>query len=468
MPTNTATPYNANIAPAPTNNATSVATGKPTYAPLLPSLAMSPVHSAILDAHDTTLKALSKPAPTAPLAAAPTNAPSSSDPITAIPAASQAAAKASGTFGTPGTLAPQADGGTSTTTPSTTFPGLIGQLASTAQGNIPIGQSAADIAAKYGEQIAGVGNLGAGQVAGDLSTGTTPIGEGNAAIASNAASSRISALSAAEQAALQGTGQQLTAQGQAGTGLNNAAGLVAPSASFPFVFNPATGTFTAPGAGGTSTPTAGAPTLTYNPATDSQTFAKSVMNHQIGYDDAIKALSYGSNGPNAAGQLSAAILAAGGNPTILQTQSGIQSDQEVQAQAYQSAHQQATLLGNQLQDLITSFGLNPSDINAANAGIQAIAKNTSDARYQILNNYLADVAARYSQILTPPGGSATDTTRSVATGMLNGIASGKSILDTMNALDEQAKAVTAGVRTIGSDSSNTGDSSGASSFAEQW
>ena len=139
----------------------------------------------------------------------------------------------------------------------------------------------------------------------------------------------------------------------------------------------------------------------------------------------------------------------------LEAQKATAGQQYQQTEQYKSAHQQAQNLQAQLGDLITTFGLNPSDINLANAGIQKIAANVSDPKYKILSNYLADVASRYSQILTPAGGSSTDTTRAVATGMLDGIASGKSIIEVMNALDQQAQAVIAGVTT-----SNTGTPSG--------
>lgn len=139
------------------------------------------------------------------------------------------------------------------------------------------------------------------------------------------------------------------------------------------------------------------------------------------------------------------------------------SSQYQQTEQYKSAHQQAQNLQSQLTDLISTFGLNPADLNIANAGIQKIAQNTSDARYKILENYLADVASRYAQILTPAGGAATDTTRAVATSMLDSIASGKSIIDVMNALDQQAAAVVSGVNT-----NNTGQAPSNNTGAITW
>jgi hypothetical protein len=57
---------------------------------------------------------------------------------------------------------------------------------------------------RYASQIEQLGKLGAGAVAGNLSTGTNVVGSGNAAIASQSASQRMNALADAQSAALQG------------------------------------------------------------------------------------------------------------------------------------------------------------------------------------------------------------------------------------------------------------------------
>lgn len=98
------------------------------------------------------------------------------------------------------------------------------QTAQYGAGNIPIGQNAADIAANYGAQIANVGNKGAQFESGQLTTGTTPVAEGNAAITAQTTAAQQQALAQGESAALQGTGQQLTAQQQAEAAANAAAG----------------------------------------------------------------------------------------------------------------------------------------------------------------------------------------------------------------------------------------------------
>ncbi len=107
-------------------------------------------------------------------------------------------------------------------TANPTQSGLVQSLQDTAKGNAQIGQDARAIADRYSAEINRVGGLGAGAVAGDMSTGTNVVGSGNANLASNAASARMTALGTAEQAALQGTGQQLTGQSQQANAFNNA------------------------------------------------------------------------------------------------------------------------------------------------------------------------------------------------------------------------------------------------------
>lgn len=157
----------------------------------------------------------------------------------------------------------------------------------------------------------------------------------------------------------------------------------------------------------------------------------------------------------AAGEQAVAGAAGGATANVISTQTQ-------QIEGYKSALQQGQNLQSQLSDLISTFGLNPNDLNAANSGIQKIAQNISSPQYQILKNYINDVANTYAQVLTPPGGAATDTTRSIATSMLDATASGKSIQSVMQSLDQAAQAKIAGVSTT---QSNHSSSSGSSLFS---
>lgn len=388
--------------------------------------------------------------------------------------------------------------------PTSTQTGLIKDLRNTAQGNFAIGKKAGEISDMYGGQIARVGGLGAAAQAGYNSSGTNIVGAGNAAIASQSASQRMTALAAGQQAALQGTAQQLTGQSQAAstqnaglvgantqqanqisgtgtalnaanaqqtntiTGLSNAAGYAQPiqagmgmsvinpqtgvpitgvPTNIPYgqaIFNPATGQII--GGGGAN----------LDPQTTANDLAQKVINKQMTYDQAVSSLSYAGGAgqqflnnalrtldPNFNIPLTTASISgqSAGVQAVNAAPGTTQADQYSQIAAYKSSMQQGQQLASQLDDLIKSFNLNPSNLNVANAAIQKIAANTSDPKYQILSNYLSDVASRYSQVLTPPGGNATDMTRSIAASMINATASGKSIRDVLNSLDQQAQAV---------------------------
>jgi len=101
---------------------------------------------------------------------------------------------------------------------------LLAKLEQEAQANKAIGEQARSLSEDYGKQIAEVGRLGAGAVAGNLSTGSNLVGSGNAAIASQSASQRMQALGQAQTAALQGTGQQLSATSQLTNALTSGLG----------------------------------------------------------------------------------------------------------------------------------------------------------------------------------------------------------------------------------------------------
>lgn len=288
---------------------------------------------------------------------------------------------------------------TTPTTIPTTFPGLVGSLAKTS--TTPNAQyqdystQAADAykkAAEYGRQVA--------QAESDVQHNPNYSIDTGVGLAGQIAQNEGLKAAALTQTA-QGLGtlanQGLTAKGQEISGLGTAAGLASPTLGSigQVPFNPLSG----------------------------------------GQGNIL--------GSDSSGGLSSAA-------NLLGSFQGAQStaaNQQQQIESYKSAHQQAQNLQSQLTDLITTFGLNPSDINAVNAGIQTIAKNTSSPQYKTLDNYLQDIASRYAQILTPTGGSQTDTTRAVATGMIDSLASGNSIIQVLNTLDQQAQAVISGVKT---------------------
>lgn len=369
----------------------------------------------------------------------------------------------------------------STTTASggTTFPGIINSLATTAQngstvgqnatnatlnygaGNIPIGTDAANIASQYGQQIANVGAHGAQFEGGQLTTGTSPVAQGNAAVTAQTTAAEQTALAQGEQGALQGTAQQLTAQqqaadaaelaaGQANTaqantqsGLTNAGTLSAPTSNFPFKFDPLTGSFT--NAAGAS-----AGSLTYNPTTDAATLAKEVINNQIPYSDAVTAMGYAPNGVGT-GALQQAIVQAGGNIAALEGQaSGISAAAAAPGQAaatnigtsgtaqtgayntiYSNATQAAATysqqqsainsIGNQaLQLMANTPGINPNSSQFLNTKLNQVGTQLSSPQYAAFNTAIQSLQARIGSALQAGEipTAATSNAESIANGSL--------------------------------------------------
>ena len=310
--------------------------------------------------------------------------------------------------------------------PSPVQTGLVQNIADAAGGFSGIGKEAQRISEEYGKRIANVGQLGAGAVAGALSTGTDVVGSGNAAIASQSASSRMSALASAQDAALKGTGQQLDAQsGQVGafgtalggantqqaqqlSGLTSAAGFGQPSGNYPFVFDPLTGQFNQAGGGGGGG------------ISNPQQIAQALMSEQMTWEQAKAALSY--LGPTSESMLSSAVLAAGGNPLQLQTQgasqqsnlgtqqtaqtdiarSGLEKttqDYVAMTSAAQFADQQAAAVTN----ILGAAGLNDATSKDYNKVLNNLKGRFGDTNYAALNTALIEARAAYANLLSTGG-----------------------------------------------------------------
>lgn len=374
----------------------------------------------------------------------------------------------------------------SQTTQPETFGGIVNNLVDTSQNgsqnatqattgllqapqqNQQIGDEAKQIANNSRAALEKLAQQATGYEGGQLTTGTSPVASGNAAITANLAAQQGQRISQAEQAALQGNVQELTAQNQGQQGLTSA-GSVANTQQA----NQQSGLTSA---GNLAQPSATAQgQTTYDPLTNSfsggsygtnlQTVVQAIENGNMGYTDGVNSLS--SLSPTAKADVLAALgqgfdtVASDANAA---TRANIIGTQGSQVAGYQSALQQGQNLQSQLTDLITSFGLNPNDVNAVNTGLQKIAANISSPQYKILQNYVNDIANTYAQVLTPPGGSATDTTRGIATSMLDATAKGTSLIATMKALDEAAQAKIAGVSTTGASQKAITSSSNASAL----
>lgn len=330
----------------------------------------------------------------------------------------QVAGLNNGALGTPG---PTPTAPVAPTIP--TYAGLLGSLitaANSTQGNI----------ANTNEEIKNLRTALATDTGGLINQG----GE------LNFQTGRIGALqtqeAAKESALQQELANEIAAKGQQIGGIESAVGAAKPEGAFPFVFNPTAGTFSTPG-GGAAGGTTGGPSLTYNPQTDAQSFATAVMNHQISYDDALKALSYA--GPTATGLLSAAVIKAGGNPTNLQSEATGTAGVLGTIPAQQAANTAAKGIADQITSyLAANPTLNPSDLAASNALQQwAQGQQLTDPRYQTLIDYLSE----YTNTLAPVlgvGGDPTNLKTEIATNFVNARASGGSIADVLKNIGDLA------------------------------
>ncbi len=351
------------------------------------------------------------------------------------------------------------DGSSSTTEyhapEPTNFPGLVGSLAGNSQAQSPlaatagnglikapnqnqkIAQEAQGIRDTYGGQISKVGNLGAGAVAGDLSTGTNIVGSGNAAIASQSASQRMSALAADEQAQLASLNPELTAQaqgqsaltsagqlgntaqGQLQSGLTSAASLSQPSPTSQgqTVFNPLAGGFSGGSYG-----------------TNLQTVVQAIKSGNVGYTDGVNSLA--SLSPTAKADVLAALgpgfdtvgsdsraTARGSNIQTAGT-AGVQANQQV----FQKAYGDYTTLQNAVQNvdqfgqLLTQNmgGINPSDVKYANRTIAQIRNQLSSSQQAQFDSTLAALTSKVSGLLSVGGNEIPTDISSAANKIIDG------------------------------------------------
>jgi LysM repeat protein len=368
-----------------------------------------------------------------------------------------------------------------------TYGGLINQAASAAGQNAAIGQNAAAIAADYGKQIAQVGQQGAGAEAGYRSTGTSPVAVGNAGLIAQNVAAQQTALAQGEQAALQGTGQQLTAQQQEQTGLLGAGGLAAPSNAN--VTAPAGGVTTNTLTGQQySNPIYGAPGMLQpyspqpggtagQPATAGQTPPYTVQAgdtlDQIAAANgttvaALQALNPSITDPNkiTTGQQIKLPPTAGATPfTGGQAQGAAQ--QGAQYQANNATIIKAQGIQQKMNQEIVQNGINSlSSLNVANALNQWVQGNLSNPAYQ---NFFQDLTD-YTQTIAPLigiTGTITDMKTGIAQNLLSSTASGDTIMQGLNnlntlALNSNEALLKAGSAPVGQGATPTGQNNGAS------
>jgi hypothetical protein len=323
-----------------------------------------------------------------------------------------------------------------TSSPTKTQTGLLSDIQKGGKRSSEIGGDAKAIADKYAAEINRVGQLGAGAVAGNLSTGTNVVGSGNAAIASQSASSRIEALANALTSELSGNQQALTgnesyiaaltnALGGANTqqqltqsGLGSAATYAQPSTAGygQTVFDPLTGTFTGGSDG-------------LNPQAVATQLADQVRSGRMTYEQAVSSLGYAGG---AGQQFLNNALGPGFNPAFSSATIAGQAGVLQQLPQLEAADVAAEGIKNKITTYLTDNPqLNPSAIAKANVLQQWIeGKQLSDAKYQTLFNYLNEYTNTLAPILGV-GGDPTNLKTEIAQSFINAAASGASIAEVL-------------------------------------
>ncbi len=330
-------------------------------------------------------------------------------------------------------------------------PGILNSLLGASNANANIGQNAANIASNYGQQIADVNKAFGNAAVGDQSTGSVAVGGGNANLEYNAMTARTNALAQAEQAALQGTGQQLTGQSQQQSGLLGALGQATNLQQIPYgtpTYNAATGQWVN-SAGGN-----------LDPQTVASSLAQKVASGQMTYDQAVSSLGYaGSAGQqflnNAIQQVSPGfnIPAATGSAAATQANAQVGGSAGVNAaqQAFNSSYQDYSNLQNTVQNIssfsslltqtMVSGGINPSDVKYANQSLAAIRNQLSSGQQATYDNTLAGLRSRVSGLLAAGGAEIPTQITADATKILDGSLPLSSLQDVLGRIDQEGQAL---------------------------
>lgn len=313
--------------------------------------------------------------------------------------------------------------------PSTTQTGLISNLSNAAQGNTAIGQQAANILDRYGQLFKNIGQQGAALESGQLTTGTSPVARGNAAVTAQNVAEQQTAAAQGAQTALQGVNAELTGQSQLQSGLtsalgganvqqqqelsglSSAAGLAQPSATAfgQTVFNPLTGQFENNG-GLPPEVMAQYAQMAANgqySAIPSSIVSNPVLSAQL--NAAAKAINPNFNpiASTAQGSAQAQNITAGGTAITSANAQGLQQSitQETQLN---TAVTNATTLGQQVQEALGNAGLDMTNSTDANTLINNLQSRLGSAAYTQLNIAVNDARNAYGAILQAAGATPTD------------------------------------------------------------
>lgn len=328
---------------------------------------------------------------------------------------------------------------------SSPFPSAINGLITTSQErNQKLGQDAEAIAKGYAQRFEDVGREGARAQGGRLTTGTSPVAEGNAAIIAQTTAAQQQAIANAGNMELAGVEKALTAQNQAQTALSQGGQLAQPQlgAFGQGYYNPLDPNGGAAAAGGSN----------LNPINNVQSIAQQVINGQI---SPAQAYSMGGSVQNWQALLNSVITQMAPNFNVANAQGSFDARQQntttvgvtptnVAAGAYGQFYPQSLELQAQLQNveglggllLRTASGgsINPFEPGIANNTIAWLKNQLSDADQQRFNSTLASFSGAASQLLADSSGQ----TPTAITQNISKISNGSLSLGALKAMVDQA------------------------------
>lgn len=376
-----------------------------------------------------------------------------------------------GTFTTPSGAIVDSNGNLISTAPVAPFSAATTGLLGAPGQNAAIGENSAQIQAAAGAQETKVAEEAAGL---ENAYGTTPgmafpTSQGLAQNTAATAGEVEQGIAQGAATALTGTGQELTAQGQSQSALTSAGQLTQPSGNFPFVFNPATASYSVSGgdlqgaiSGGVqqslSNPTLytalnNAITSTYGAAAAGmfqQAYIAAGGNPSIaaGQATGAQALAAAPGQGQATGE--AAVIAAGGQTQAQNAITAGTAATSADSTAYQAAVQNvskasqqyaaATGVGSNLESTLaawTQSGL----LTNVNAGLNTVAGLTSNPQYAQFSTAVTNAQAAFTAAFASVGVTPSQSTAN-ALKELNPDSSATTIIASLNQLSSDLYAAT--------------------------
>ncbi|MDE2102438.1 MAG: hypothetical protein KGL39_34650 [Patescibacteria group bacterium] len=306
------------------------------------------------------------------------------------------------------------------------------QTAQYGAGNLPIEKQAQDIQDYYQKQIGGL-LPSYNEAIGQQTTGTTPVGEGNAQTTYNSISNRLSNLQSAEDAALKGVGYQLTGQNQAANAANAAAGQALQGQSLQQTGLANAGQLSEPSA---TTQQVGQGTTVLD--ANGNPIATTPVIAPVGtqYPYSVAPTTY--QGQNATTFPSGTQQGGGAQNTPF-TGGQAQGEANIGAQVKQNEATigAAQFIQQKINNEIAQNHINPSSLTAVNFWNQWIQGQVSNPQYQNFGADMTDYAATIAPLLGY-GGNITDQKTGIAQAMVPLLASGQTITQALDNLNNLA------------------------------